>query len=62
MNIIEQSWEMIILIIEYVQNIYNWLFNEQNVLGYVFVPAYLFGGAMAITFIIATIVDILNPL
>lgn len=62
MNIIEQSWTMIMLIIDYVQNIYNWLFTEQNVLGFIFVPAYLFGGAMAITFIIATLVDILNPL
>lgn len=62
MNIIEQSWQMIIMIIEYVQNIYNWLFTEQTILTFTFVPAYLFGGAMAITFIIATIIDIINPL
>lgn len=62
MNIIEQSWEMIMLIIDYVQEIYNWLFSNQNILGFNFIPAYLFGGAMAITFIVATLIDILNPL
>lgn len=62
MNIIEQSWELIMQIIEYVQNIYNWLFTPQAILTWTFTPAYVFGGAIAITFIIATIIDILNPL
>lgn len=62
MNIIEQSWELMIQIINYVQVIYDWLFTSQTILTWTFTPAYVFGGAIAITFIIATILDILNPL